>query len=278
MEVIILFLQINNEARRLRRDWPNSHSGKVAGPHSRLRPARQPVHRGTQRKAGPAALGDTSHGVSPGLTSARPRQLPLGPVLRRTVLSPTPASAIPPAGHSSLRAFQSPRSRQVTRRRAQPPGKCSTGPGPLCQLLSRQTGQSEQTRSATQHFPSSPLPLLHPRSLQVPAPATHQTTGLQDPQCHLRGCTSSSVSTARRLLPTCSSGGGAEDHLAPGKMVRGWRGVPNKAVRTPQSPSHTPFLSWRPRTPEIQGAGCSCILRLGLRGGEGKPFAMDALG
>ncbi|XP_049470945.1 acyl-CoA (8-3)-desaturase-like [Panthera uncia] len=56
-----------------------------------LRPpprARQTVPDSTQRQADPAALGSASHGVSPGLWSAKPRQLALGPESPTTVLSP----------------------------------------------------------------------------------------------------------------------------------------------------------------------------------------------
>ena len=74
--------------------------------------------------------------VSPGLWDA--------PGWPRTELSPTPASAPKPLQHRSLvpsrfTAFQSPRSRHVTCRGAKPPGKCSTGPSALGQLLSRQS-------------------------------------------------------------------------------------------------------------------------------------------
>ncbi|XP_008705713.1 transmembrane protein 258 [Ursus maritimus] len=53
---------------------------------------------------------------------------------------------------------------------------------------------------------------------QVPAPVTPEPTGLQIPQCHSRGRTSSSGRTGPLLLPTCYSGGGSADDPVPDKM------------------------------------------------------------
>lgn len=137
--VIILFLQMRKEAQRLR-DWPRTRSGKLAGPSEsralsapRAAAARLPQH---PAQNGPDALRDASRGSHLGLWGA--------PGWPRTELSPTPASAPKPPQHQSLvpssfTAFQSPRSCHVTCRAAQPPGKCSTDPRPLGQLLSRQS-------------------------------------------------------------------------------------------------------------------------------------------
>ena len=131
-------LSTNEERGSEIKDWARTHSWKVAGPsESRARSApRAAASRLPQQPAqnGPDALRRFPK-VSPGLWDA--------PGWPRTELSPTPASVPKPPQNQSLvpsrfTAFQRPRSRHVTCRGAKPPGKCSTGPSPLGQLLSRQ--------------------------------------------------------------------------------------------------------------------------------------------
>lgn len=158
---------MNTEARRLR-DWPKNHNGKVAGRRSRFRPERQPAHHSIERKSNPAAPGGSFPWHLTWLRGTRPRQLALGPVSPRAVLSPATTSAQPQVTSRSA-AFQSPRSHHVTRRCAQPPGKCSASFSPLGQLLSRQS-QTEVNEFAQRPYPTLfhrfPYSTLEPSRLQ----------------------------------------------------------------------------------------------------------------
>ncbi|XP_036916497.1 transmembrane protein 258 [Sturnira hondurensis] len=107
-----------------------------------------------------------------------------------TVLNPAPVRDRRRVFSRSA-AFQSPRSRHVTRCCAQPSGKCSAGPPPRpAPLRAHSPGKAN--------------------ALSQRAYKSHNAT--------CAGATSFSGRTARRLLQTCFSGGGAAVYPVPGKM------------------------------------------------------------
>lgn len=263
---------MNQDSRRL----GDRSKRKGGGPALWSAPrARQTVPHSNQREADPAALGDASFPW--GLTwplrreastaSARPSGATQDCAQPRTLLS-SAADPVP------LRRLPKPALplRDPTPRTASWEVWCRPRPPrPVPLVANSPAGENEPSQRLCPtllHRLSQP----HIMRPQVPAPVTPEPTGLQIPQCHSRGRTSSSGRTGPLLLPTCYSGGGSADDPVPDKMVRGLRGGPDRPVGRPWGPFHTPFLSRRPQTPEIQTAGGSCIFWLGLRGGKGSPL------
>lgn len=175
VEAIFLLPQMNQDSRRL----GDRSKRKGGGPALWSAPrARQTVPHSNQREADPAALGDASFPW--GLTWPLRREASTAsarPVLPRTVLNLAPSSAQPRIPSRSA-AFQSPRSRYVTRRRAQPPGKCGAGPDPLGQFPLWQTVPPGRTSplsgSALPFSIACPSPTLCAHRSQPPLPLNPQ--------------------------------------------------------------------------------------------------------